>query len=659
MPKKRSKIQRGESMNGKVRRNAKTAFVCVMFIIIVSLFFYLLTAGTMPKYVDIMSAEEIAATDLSKECACIGTSSGEYYKGRLYTPADFVTGDISQGNSDDKYATFRIVLPLDKGVTYGMSGESATYAQRVYINGVLVNEIGTVCDNARNFIPTADKYTVYFTPQTDTTEIIIQHAWFNHRTGAVHKLSLATAPIIAANDRAQTICEGLIAGTLLAMAIFFFGMFLLGNSRYSMLWFSLSCLAAALHYLIYESKQIGVLFPYLDWYTEHKLEYITNILYFVFMLLYAFAALGLRPHKQFVISSAGVAGAILLFYIITPSTLYTRFTVALGAVMTLYLVFASVYTCIMAIKRKSVRRADSIIVCITVAVTAAVNIIEGMTYFTRVFYIRSYATILFVFCNAVMLTVSLSRTERYLDQSKQRESEVTRMNETLEKLDRLKTDFMHNIAHEMKTPLTVMSGYAQLTEKQIEKNVVNDETLSNLETISSEAQRLSDMVTKLLSVSQNEVSAMKLGRFGAEDILADAAAVCRPILAKRGNRLITEANDCPDIIANHETLLQVLINLAVNSGRHTENGTVTFSVKKSETTDNFVMFTVSDTGTGIFREALSHLFDKGYSTDGGNGLGLYICREIIESMGGEINAESSENGAVFRFTVPCGKEDEK
>lgn len=613
----------------------------------------------MPKYVDIMTAEEIAATDLSKECACIGISSGEYYKGRLYTPDDFANGDISQGSGNDKYATFRIVLPLDKGITYGLSGETATYAQKVYINGELVNEVGTVTDKQQEFIPTADRYTLYFTPQTDSTEIIIQHAWFNHRTGAVHKLSLAVASIISANDRAQTICDGLIAGTLLAMAIFFFGMFLLGNRRYSMLWFSLSCLTAALHYLIYESKQIKVLLPQLDWYTGHKLEYITNILYFVFILLYAFAVLGFRPHKWFVISSAGVAGAMMLFYIIAPSTVYTRFTVVLGAVMTLYLVFASVYTCVMAVKHKSVRRADGIIVCITVAVTTAVYIIEGLTYFTRVFYIRSYATILFVFCNAVMLTISLSRTERYLDQSKQRESEVTRMNETLEKLDRLKTDFMHNIAHEMKTPLTVMSGYAQLTEKQIEKNVVNDETLANLETISSEAQRLSDMVTKLLSVSHNEVTAMELGRFRAEDILADAAAVCRPILTKRGNRLTIKVNNCPDIIANHETLLQVLINLAVNSGRHTENGTVTFSAEKSDKSDNFAVFTVSDTGTGIAAEALSRLFDKGYSTDGGNGLGLYICREIIESMGGEITAESSENGAVFRFTVPCGKEDEK
>ena len=641
------------------KNNAKTAVAGAVFVIIVSLFFGLLTAGTTPKYDNAMTAEEISDTDLSQDSICIDASSGEYYNGRLYTPDDFAGGNASQGDSDAKYATFRIVLTLPKGITYGLSGETATYAQRVYINGELLSEIGNVSESPERFSPAADKYTVFFTPQTDTTEIIIQHAWFNHRYGAIHKLYLAQAQIINADNRAQTVCDGLITGSLLAMSIFFFGMFLLGNRRYSMLWFSLSCLSAALHYMIYESKQISVLLPWLDWYAGHKLEYVTNFSYFVFILLFAFAVLGFKPHKWFIILSSVTVGAMTLFYIIAPSTVYTFFTVPVGAVMTLYIMFAAIYTCVAAIKRRLIRYSDGVIVFVTVAMTAAVYVVEGLTYFTKVFYIRSYATILFVFCNAVMLTINLSRTERRLDESKQRELEATRINQTLEKLNSLKTDFMHNIAHEMKTPLTVMSGYAQLTEKQIEKNVVNDETLSNLETISSEAQRLSDMVTKLLSVSHNEVTAMELGRFKAEDILADASAVCRPILAKRGNKLITEVNSCPDIIANHETLMQVLINLAVNSGKHTENGTVTFSAEKSEAKDNFAVFTVSDTGTGITAEALEHLFDKGYSTDGGNGLGLYICRDIIEATGGEITAESNgKSGAVFRFTVPCGKDEE-
>lgn len=76
-------------------------------------------------------------------------------------------------------------------------------------------------DNAEEFVPATDRYTLYFTAQADTAEIIIRHAWFNHRTGTIQKLCLAKAPLISANERAQTVCDGLIAGTLLAMAIFF------------------------------------------------------------------------------------------------------------------------------------------------------------------------------------------------------------------------------------------------------------------------------------------------------------------------------------------------------------------------------------------------------------------------------------------------------
>lgn len=77
-----------------MKNKAITLSASILFIIIVSAFFYLLTAGTMPKYVDIMTADEIACANLYKECACIGTSSGEYYVGRLYTPEDFSAGDI-------------------------------------------------------------------------------------------------------------------------------------------------------------------------------------------------------------------------------------------------------------------------------------------------------------------------------------------------------------------------------------------------------------------------------------------------------------------------------------------------------------------------------------------------------------------------------------
>ena len=110
----------------------------------------------------------------------------------------------------------------------------------------------------------------------DQTEIIVQHAWFNHRSGAFHKIYLAEQQVIARTDRAQSLCDGIMVGTLLAMMIFFFGVFLFYSSHSGMLWFSLSCLCAAVHYLIYESKQIMVLFPNLNW---HMLDTVSRIGY--------------------------------------------------------------------------------------------------------------------------------------------------------------------------------------------------------------------------------------------------------------------------------------------------------------------------------------------------------------------------------------------
>ena len=104
--------------------------------------------------------------------------------------------------------------------------------------------------------------------------------------------------------------------------------------------------------------------------------------------------------------------------------------------------------------------------------------------------------------------------------------------------------------------------------------------------------------------------------------------------------------------------MQVIINLAVNSGKHTENGTVTFSAAPDADDPSFVGFGVRDTGEGISPEILPHVFEKGRSSDGGSGLGLAICREIIESTGGSIIIkETGKSGTQVYFTVPSGRDE--
>ena len=638
--------------NAEKRRH--TVFLIFLFFGIVTAFFYLMIGVAMPKYKAASTKDQITDTDLSRDCICLDSSHAEVYAGRLYGSGDFAAGAPSAGDSGAKFRTSRIVLPLKAGKTYGIMGQTATYAQRVYVNGELLSEVGTVSDSPDGFVPRTDLYTVYFTPSGDTTEIIIQNAWFNHRSGAFHKIFLAEQGVISHMERAQTLCDGLIAGTLLAMAIFFFGMVLFRTSNLAMLYFSLSCLCAALNYLIYESKQIMVFFPSLNWYTGHKIELLTNIYYFLFLALFALATLRVSPGKRLAVLLLLPPGALTLYYIAAPSVVYTRYTVPVGACMLLYELFAVSALWILAAGGKKLGQPDNLIVCLSPLLVLIVSVIEGATYFSHILYLRAYAMILLAFCNALVLTIHLSRTEKRLNEAKQRELEIAEENAMLEKMNSLKNEFMRNIAHEMKTPLTVMSGYAQLTGRQIRRNAVNEETSGNLDTIAREAERLSDMVTRLLDVTYHSADEKAAGCFRARELLDDAAAVCRPVLAKNENQLRINCGSVRDIAAGREMLLQVLINLAINSNKHTEGGTVVLQAEDDAENDGRVRFSVSDSGTGISKEALPHVFERGYSTDGGSGLGLTICRDIVESMGGMIAVEKTDrSGTTVCFLVPA------
>ena len=142
-----------------------------------------------------------------------------------------------------------------------------------------------------------------------------------------------------------------------------------------------------------------------------------------------------------------------------------------------------------------------------------------------------------------------------------------------------------------------------------------------------------------------EMTAVKI-----DDLFRSASAIMTPICEKKQNVLTFQNGSASHIHGNAELLLQVLINLIVNATRHTDGGQITVNASDAE---GFVSFTVTDTGSGIAPEAEPHIFEKGYSTDDGRGLGLAICVDTVRLHGGELSlASTSPEGSVFRFIVP-------
>lgn len=252
--------------------------------------------------------------------------------------------------------------------------------------------------------------------------------------------------------------------------------------------------------------------------------------------------------------------------------------------------------------------------------------------------------LIFVLLIAVSISLQTQAQAAALAESRSR-------SELLEQMNAMNMDFLHQIAHELKTPLTVISGYAQLTGLQIATNHVSSEIPGNLKTIQQEAIRLADMVTKLMDYSYGRENEARFGTVEVGPLLESVRAICTPMCLKNGNHIVVSGEDCVDVYGNRGMLLQIFINLTVNANRHTKNGMITISASGTESKE-YVVFRVADTGDGIDEELLPHVFDKGYSGDGGSGLGLAICREAVEAHGGMLDVErTGHEGTVFAFTV--------
>jgi signal transduction histidine kinase len=226
------------------------------------------------------------------------------------------------------------------------------------------------------------------------------------------------------------------------------------------------------------------------------------------------------------------------------------------------------------------------------------------------------------------------------------EQSYIQLNET-----RLRYNFIANISHELKTPLTIMGGYAQLTEWDILDGTINDDTFVHLHRISEESQRLAKLINRMLKVAVATEEQSAITGVDPNDLLEEVKILCEPMLLMKNNKLVVNLEEsCPKMAANYGMVLQVLVNLINNSNRHSENGVLTVTVQYNAES---VLFCVQDEGSGIPSEILERIFQRGISGVGSTGLGIPICREIIEAHGGEIKIESKlHSGTKVSFAVP-------
>ena len=235
--------------------------------------------------------------------------------------------------------------------------------------------------------------------------------------------------------------------------------------------------------------------------------------------------------------------------------------------------------------------------------------------------------------------------------------ELEAANKKLKELDRIKSDFVANVAHEFRTPLTIIKGNVDLVAKGGLGEVTSQQK-EMLDGAKNVANRLARLVNDLLDISKIESGKMKLREdlFNINKIIEENLPGFTKMIKDRKQTLKKElAIDMPDIKADMDKITQVFVNLLSNAIKYSpEQGSI---VVKSVNLENEIMVEVSDTGEGVSQENLDTIFDKFTRVTAekkeGTGLGLPIAKDIVVLHKGRMWVKSEiGKGSQFYFTLP-------
>ena len=265
------------------------------------------------------------------------------------------------------------------------------------------------------------------------------------------------------------------------------------------------------------------------------------------------------------------------------------------------------------------------------------------------FSISQMAMAVFVlFCMTAMFFGTMREARR----AKEREERMAAEKAAADELARLKSGFYADISHELKTPLTVVVANAEFAAKKLRAGTTDEETAADLDDIAAEGKRLAKLVNGLVSLNRMRDKGAPGGTVALDALVEETMRAYRALAEKQGNRLTVDIEPgLPPVTGNADQLAQVLINLLSNAGRHTKGGQITVRLGRE---GDSLRLTAADTGEGISPDLLPHVFERfARGDERGAGLGLAICKEIIEAHGGEIGAQSEPGkGTAVWFTLP-------
>ena len=231
---------------------------------------------------------------------------------------------------------------------------------------------------------------------------------------------------------------------------------------------------------------------------------------------------------------------------------------------------------------------------------------------------------------------------------------INKMTAELQGTETLRTDFIANVSHELKTPLAIMGNYAIMLQKP---GISEEDRIEYAKSISHSSRRLASLITNILKLNklENQQIFPKPQEFDLGEQLCENLLAFEDIWEKKNLEIETDIAEDVRIKSDPELLSLVWNNLISNAVKFTPaGGTIGMSLTADETN---VIVSVKDTGCGIDPETGKHIFEKFYQGDTshatqGNGLGLALVKRVVDILHGEISVQSTPGqGSIFTVKI--------
>lgn len=552
------------------------------------------------------------------------------------------------GHSPIGYGSYRLLIHIhaNKNQLLGIRVPPIPTASELYINGQLLAHSGTPGKDIASFTARKVPYYTYFYPEGETIEVVIQVAnYYDYFEGGLTSpVLIGTGQAIEQNVWFSRSMQMLLCAVLLIHALYACLLLFIGGRIRGLLSFFLLVVSTMISILIDDERLLQTWLPInYDWVIRlFHLSYL-GIIYFLFKhaLLLSMERTSSSRYRWFDYCCLLCAG-IVLFLPLQPLLRLGYFSIPL-------LLFTVIAVPILAFRSAKQGNQDAMYLLFG-GISITINAIWGIV---STFYFSEIGYYPFDLLFAV-LAVAAFWFKRHINST----TALKLLTEKLQKADKRKDDFLAHTSHELRNPLHGMLNIAQAVLDD-EANRKENRHQESLRLLISVGRSMSFLLNDLLDINRLKENFIHIQPAPIR-VQAVAPGVIDMLSFMAEGKPIRIVNEIPEwfppVQADENRLTQILFNLLHNAVKFTMRGRIELHATVQ---NGYAHITVSDTGVGIDHETLQRIFlpyeqaDSSVTSLGGIGLGLSVCKQLVELQGGTLYAESVLNhGSTFIFTLP-------